>query len=64
MARVIRGFAPDPPVAFVILSKAKYLYRCSGGKVRMRGKLEQVKLGFLPFRVAQLIPSPRGEGEG
>ena len=34
----------------------------------MRGELEQVKLGFLPFRVTQLIPSPhpspsRGEGE-
>ena len=25
MARVIRGNTPDPPVVFVILSKAKYL---------------------------------------
>ena len=24
MARVLRGFAPEPPVVFVILSEAKY----------------------------------------
>ena len=31
MARVLRGFAPEPPVVFVILSKAKYLMLCSLG---------------------------------
>ena len=31
MARVLRGFAPEPPVAFVILSEAKYLMLCSFG---------------------------------
>ena len=25
MARVLRGFAPEPPVVFVILSEAKYI---------------------------------------
>ena len=35
-----------------------------GGKVRMRGELEQVKLDFLPLGVAQLIPPPWGEGQG
>ena len=31
MARVLRGFAPEPPVVFVILSKAKYLMLCMFG---------------------------------
>ena len=31
MARVLRGFAPEPPVVFVILSEAKYLMLCSFG---------------------------------
>ena len=31
MARVLRGFAPEPPVVFVILSEAKYLMLCSLG---------------------------------
>ena len=57
------AFAPEPPVVFVIRSGVSLtMFLPLGGKVRMRGKLEQVKLGFLPFRVAQLIPSPRGEG--
>ena len=28
MARVIRDFAPEPPVVFVILSETKYLVSC------------------------------------
>ena len=31
MARVVRGFAPEPPVVFVKLSKAQYLMLCSLG---------------------------------
>ena len=38
MARVLRGFAPEPPVVFVILSEAKYLkLECSVPSPRGEG---------------------------
>ena len=52
-------------LAFVILSSISnknVIFLPLGGKVRMRGELEQVKLDFLPLGVAQLIPSPWGRG--
>ena len=52
-------------LALVILSSISnknVIFLPLGGKVRMRGELEQVKLDFLPLDVEQLIPSPWGEG--
>ena len=44
------------------ISNKNVIFLPLGGKVRMRGELEQVKLDFLPLDVAQLIPSPGEEG--
>lgn len=50
MARVLRGFAPEPPVVFVILSEAKYL------------KLNKKKPTYTSLKMTWLdFPSPKGE---
>ena len=77
MARVLRGFAPEPPVVFVILSEAKYLMLCSLGLTPHLNPLPKErkkninhpygtqfhKIKFCVWFTTSPYPSPQGEGK-
>ena len=77
MARALRGFAPEPPVVFVILSEAKYHMLYTFGLTPHLNPLPKerkeninhpygtqfYKIKFCVWFSTSPYPSPQGEGK-